>query len=51
MRAYLAPTVKRGDIFVPMHDKQSNRLTYPDFDPYSFQPSYKTGAVSLRKES
>jgi len=49
VRSYVAPTVKKGDIFVPMHDKQSNRLTYPDFDPYSFQPSYKTGAVKIEK--
>ena len=49
VRAYVAPTVKKGDVFVPMHDKQSNRLTYPDFDPYSFQPSYKTGAVKVEK--
>ncbi len=49
VRAYVAPTVKKGDIFVPMHDEQSNRLTYPDFDPYSFQPSYKTGAVKMER--
>ncbi len=49
VRAYVAPTVKPGDVFVPMHDKQSNQLTYPDFDPYSFQPSYKTGAVKIEK--
>lgn len=49
VRAYIAPTVVKGHVFVPMHDEQSNRLTYPDFDPYSFQPSYKTGAVRIQK--
>lgn len=49
VRAYVAPTVKRGDVFIPMHDGQTNRLTYPDFDSYSYQPSYKTGAVKIQK--
>lgn len=49
VRAYIAPTVQRGHIFVPMHDDQSNKLTNPDFDRYSRQPSYKTGAVMVEK--
>jgi len=49
VRTYIAPTVKEGHVFVPMHDGQSNLLTYPAFDPYSHQPSYKTGAVKLTK--
>lgn len=49
VRAYIAPTVREGHVFLPMHDGQSNRLTYADFDPYSFQPSYKTGAVKMEK--
>jgi predicted molibdopterin-dependent oxidoreductase YjgC len=47
-RAYLTPTVQRGHVFVPMHDVQVNRLTYPDFDAHSRQPSFKYCAVQVR---
>jgi hypothetical protein len=30
-----------------MHDAQTNRLTMPDVDPYSRQPSYKHAAVDV----
>ena len=49
VRAYLSPTVAKGHVFLPMHDRLSNQLTAPDFDPYSAQPSYKTGAVAVKK--
>jgi len=49
VRAFIAPTVKPGHIFLPMHDGETNKLTYPSFDPYSHQPSYKTGAVRVEK--
>ncbi len=49
VRAYLAPSVSPGHLFLPMHDRLSNQLTPADFDPFSFQPSYKTGAVALSK--
>jgi len=49
VRAFIAPTVKPGQIFLPMHDGETNKLTYPSFDPYSHQPSYKTGAVRVEK--
>jgi assimilatory nitrate reductase catalytic subunit len=42
------PTVPRGQVFLPMHDAAINRVTFPDFDPYSRQPSYKACAVRLR---
>ncbi len=45
--ALLTPTVRRGEIFVPMHYPEVNRLTFPAFDPHSRQPSYKACAVSL----
>jgi assimilatory nitrate reductase catalytic subunit len=32
-----------------MHEPQVNRLTFPSFDPYSRQPSYKACAVQIRK--
>lgn len=47
--AYLAPTVARGQLFVPMHYPEVNRLTHPAFDPHSRQPNYKHCAVALEK--
>lgn len=47
-KAFLTPTVQRGQIFIPMHYEQTNRLTNPVFDPYSKQPSYKACAVLVR---
>jgi len=37
-----------SQLFMPMHYDQTNVLTYPAFDPYSFEPAYKAAAVSLR---
>jgi assimilatory nitrate reductase catalytic subunit len=47
-RAYVTPTIAPGQVFVPMHYAGTNRLTNPSFDPHSRQPSYKSGAVSVR---
>jgi anaerobic selenocysteine-containing dehydrogenase len=41
--------VKPGQVFVPMHYAAMNRLTFPAFDPYSRQPSYKHCAVRIRR--
>ncbi len=46
---YLAPTVQRGQIFLPMHYPEVNQLTHSAFDPHSRQPNYKACAVALRK--
>lgn len=46
-RVYSAPTVRRGEVFVPMHYPEVNRLTHPSFDPHSRQPNYKACAVNL----
>ena len=46
---YLAPTVQRGQIFLPMHYKEVNQLTDSSFDPHSRQPNYKACAVALVK--
>jgi assimilatory nitrate reductase catalytic subunit len=46
-RAFVAPTVPNGSIFLPMHDHATNLLTFPEFDPYSRQPSYKACAVRV----
>jgi len=37
-----------GAVFLEMHDARTNRLTHPDFDPHSRQPSYKHCAVAVR---
>ncbi|MEO5913462.1 MAG: nitrate reductase [Luteolibacter sp.] len=44
---YLAPTVQRGQIFIPMHYPEVNKLTHSAFDPHSRQPNYKACAVAL----
>lgn len=46
---YLAPTVREGQVFLPMHYPEVNRLTHPSFDPHSRQPNYKACAVALEK--
>jgi assimilatory nitrate reductase catalytic subunit len=48
-RAFITPTVARGQVFLPMHYDGVNRLTDSIFDPYSKQPSYKACAVRLRR--
>ena len=46
---YLAPTVQQGQIFLPMHYPEVNRLTHPSFDPHSRQPNYKACAVNIQR--
>ena len=48
-RAAVTPTVASGQVFVPMHYVETNRLTKASFDPYSRQPSYKSAAVQVRR--
>jgi len=48
-RACVTPTIAPGQVFVPMHYPGTNRLTNPSFDPHSRQPSYKSGAVEVRR--
>ena len=49
MRALVrvTPTVREGQVFVPMHYVGTNVLTRSSFDPHSRQPSYKSGAVEV----
>jgi assimilatory nitrate reductase catalytic subunit len=46
--AFITTTVQPGQVFAPMHYGLVNQLTFPAFDPYSRQPSYKACAVSIR---
>jgi len=48
-RAQVSDTVQPGQVFMPMHYYQTNALTFPAFDPYSRQPSYKYAAVNIRR--
>ena len=45
--AILTASVPRGQIFLPMHYVETNRLTDAVFDPYSKQPAYKSCAVRV----
>lgn len=47
--ALVSPTVRRGEVFVPMHAASTNQLTFPVFDPHSRQPGYKHCAVDVRR--
>ena len=47
-RARITPIVRPGQVFVPMHYAETNRLTNASFDAYSRQPSYKSGKVEVR---
>ncbi len=47
-KAFVTPTVNPGQVFIPMHYAETNRLTDSVFDPHSKQPSYKACAVKLR---
>jgi assimilatory nitrate reductase catalytic subunit len=49
-RAFIASTVRPGQIFLPMHYEGVNRLTLSEFDPHSRQPSYKHCAARVDRE-
>ncbi len=46
--AFLTTNVQPGQVFLPMHDKHTNQLTHPSFDPHSHQPNYKSCAVNIK---
>ncbi|WDI41157.1 molybdopterin oxidoreductase family protein [Bremerella sp. P1] len=48
-RANVTSSVQPGHVFLPMHNEVTNQLTYPQFDTYSRQPSYKNAAVRVVK--
>jgi assimilatory nitrate reductase catalytic subunit len=45
--AFVVRTVQPGQIFIPMHYAETNKLTFPAFDAHSRQPSYKACAVRV----
>ncbi len=48
-RAVVVGTLQSGQVFMPMHYEETNRLTFSAFDPYSRQPAYKACAVRVRR--
>ncbi len=46
--AFVTASMQPGQLFIPMHYEQTNRLTLAHFDPFSKQPSYKNCAVNIR---
>lgn len=46
-KAFITATIQAGQVFIPMHYAEANRLTLASFDPYSRQPSYKACAVRI----
>jgi assimilatory nitrate reductase catalytic subunit len=46
-RAFVTSIVQPSQAFIPMHYATANQLTFPEFDPYSRQPSYKMCAVAI----
>ncbi|MDB6155656.1 MAG: nitrate reductase [Chthoniobacteraceae bacterium] len=49
--AFVTNSVQPGQLFLPMHYPSVNELTFPAFDPYSRQPSYKACAVRIMAKS
>jgi assimilatory nitrate reductase catalytic subunit len=47
--AVITPGVQPGQLFLPMHDEATNRLTDAVFDPYSHQPAYKACAATVER--
>ncbi len=45
--AWVTPTIRQGQVFMPMHYEATNQLTRRHFDPHSRQPSYKNCAVRV----
>lgn len=47
VRAFVTSTVQPGQLFMAMHDMQTNLLTLENIDPESRQPCYKHCAVAV----
>jgi assimilatory nitrate reductase catalytic subunit len=49
VRAWITSAVQPGQLFMSMHDCQTNHLTIETVDPHSRQPAYKTCAVTIHR--
>jgi assimilatory nitrate reductase catalytic subunit len=45
--AFVTTVVQPRQVFLPMHFRDVNKLTFPAYDPHSRQPSYKACAVAV----
>ncbi|GAB1482259.1 hypothetical protein MASR2M78_10740 [Treponema sp.] len=43
----ISESLVQGQAFMPMHYEETNKLTFPAFDPYSSQPAYKHAAIKI----
>ncbi|XZE43688.1 molybdopterin oxidoreductase family protein [Pirellulaceae bacterium SH467] len=50
VQAVVLSTLQVGQVFMPMHDNQTNQLTLQHIDPYSRQPSFKNSIVRIIHE-
>jgi anaerobic selenocysteine-containing dehydrogenase len=48
VKAIVTDKAMPGTVFMPMHYAETNRLTYPSFDPFSHEPMYKLSAVNIK---
>jgi anaerobic selenocysteine-containing dehydrogenase len=48
-RTFITRSISPGQLFIPMHYKETNILTDAVFDPYSHSPSYKACAVRIKR--
>ena len=49
--AVVTEVVSPGQVFMPMHFPEMNRLTFPAYDPHSRQPAYKACAVCIEADT
>jgi assimilatory nitrate reductase catalytic subunit len=47
-RAFVTQSIAPGQLFIPMHYPDANRLTIQVFDPHSRQPAYKACSAAVR---
>lgn len=50
-KAVILASIQAGQVFMPMHYKETNQLTLGVFDPHSKEPSYKACAVTFEKKT
>ncbi len=48
-KAIITNTIRQGQIYMPMHDPNLNRICLERFDKYSRQPSYKHSAATIER--
>ncbi len=51
IKAIVGDSSRSGYVFIPMHYAEANLHTISSFDPFSREPSFKTGAVNIQKAS